>query len=104
MKIKVIPEGREGVYIPDKESLKAWIREKGWEEIHNFIPTSGMFVGADHSTESVLEDIDTAERVALVLENAGSMNLGHALSIIKNNKLEVYNIGKITSEDLEIEN
>lgn len=61
-----------------------------------------MFIGADHSVESVLEDIDKAERVALVTGKQAGTNIGHELAIIFNNKLEVYDIGKITPEDLEV--
>jgi len=102
MKIKVTPEGREDIYIPDNESLKEWIKFKGFKQIHNFIPGGMMFIGADHSVESVLEDIDNAERVALVTGKHSGQNIGHELAIIRNNKLEVYDIGKITKDDLEI--
>lgn len=102
LKIKVKPEGREDIYIPEKESLKAWIKSKGFKQIHNFIPGGMMFIGADHSVESVLEDIDKGERVALVTGQHSGANIGHELAIIYNNKLEVYDIGKITKEDIEL--
>ena len=103
MKIKVKPERREATYIPDKDSLKLWIKDKGFKEIHNFVnPGSGMFIGADHDVESVLDDITEADRIGLVLEEAGSMNMGHALSIIKNNHLDVFDIGELTKDDLDI--
>lgn len=103
MKVKVTKEGRDGIYLPDKESLKAWIKEQNFEEIHNFIPSSMMMLGADHSVESVLKDIDEADRLAVLTGDAQSNNLGHALSIIKGEKMEMYDIGKVTEEDLEIE-
>ena len=103
MKIKVKPEGRKGIYIPDKDSLKEWIIDKGFKEIHNFVnPGSGMFIGADHDVKSVLDDITEADRIGLVLDEAGSMNMGHALSIIKDNHLDVFDIGKITEDDLDV--
>lgn len=102
MKIKVTKEGRDGIYLPDKESLKAWIEAQGFEEIHNFIPSSSLMLGADHSVESVLKDIDTADRLAILTGDAQSNNLGHALSLIENEKMEMYDIGKVTEEDLQI--
>lgn len=101
MKIKVKPEGRENIYIPEAESLKAWIKSKKFKQIHNFIPGGFMIIGADHDVKGVLQDIDNAERLALTL---GGQNMGHELAIITDNKLEVYDIGKLTLEDLEIEN
>jgi hypothetical protein len=102
MRIKVKPEGRKGIYLPDKESLKSWIKAKKFKQIHNFIPGSSMFIGADHDVKSVLKDIDSAQRIGILTEEANSMNMGHALSIITNEKLELYDIGEIAEKDLEI--
>jgi hypothetical protein len=101
-KIRVTPEGREGVWNAEKESLKAFIRATGWEAIHNFTPTGFAMIGADHDVESVLEDIDRAERLGILTDGQERTNLGHALAIIINNRLECFDIGKITRDDLEI--
>jgi hypothetical protein len=101
MKLKVKPEGRENIYIPtDKENLKKFIKSRKLETIHNFIPSGMMMIGADHDVKSVLKDIDRAERMAVFTDH--SANMGHSLSIIFNNKLECYDIGKLSKEDLEI--
>lgn len=100
MKIKVTEEGRKGIYIPEKESLKKFILEKGYQLIHNFIPTGMMMLGADHDVNSVLEDIDLADRLAIFTDP--SANMGHSLALITQEKLECYDIGKITSEDIQI--
>lgn len=98
MKIKVTPEGRKGIYIPEKESLKAWIRFKKFKQIHNFIPSGMMMIGADHDVKSVLEDIDRADRLAVFTDPHA--NMGHSLALIYQNKLECYDIGKITEDDV----
>lgn len=98
--IQVTPEGREGIFIPDKESLKAWIKSNNFKEIHNFIPSGMFIIGADHEVDSVLDDIDRAERIAILTK--GHENMGHALSIITNGELECYDIGVITEKDLAI--
>lgn len=109
MKIKCKPEGREDVYIvEDRESLKAWIKSKNFKAIHNFVnPGMGMFIGADHNVESVLQDIDNADRIGLCTGVNSAGQMGHELSLIMGNekvgfKLEVYDVGKITKDDLEI--
>ena len=98
-KIEVKPEGRKDIWIPTKNSLKKFIKAKKLEFIHNFIPSGMMMLGADHDVKSVLEDIDRADRLAIFTDvNA---NMGHSLTIIYKEKLECYDIGKITKEDLE---
>jgi hypothetical protein len=101
-KLEVKKEGREGVYLVEKETLKKWILAKKFKQIHNFISSGGMVLGADHDVKSVLKDIDNAERLGILDEERAGQNMGHSLSIIKNEKLECYDIGKITSEDLII--
>ena len=98
-KLKVTPEGRKNIYIPEKESLKKFIKSRKLKIIHNFIPSGFMMLGADHSQKSVLADIDRAERLAIF---TNSSNMGHALSLIYKNKLECYDIGKIKESELEI--
>jgi hypothetical protein len=99
MKIKVKPEGRPNVWLPDRKSLKDFIVSRNFVEIHNFIPTGSMFIGANHSVKSVLQDIDDAERLAVFTDDS---NMKHALAIIRAEKLEIYDIGKIKKSDLII--
>jgi len=100
IKLKVTPEGREDIWIPEKQSLKAFIESRKLKDIHNFIPSGMMMLGADHDVKSVLADIDRAERLAVFTDPHA--NMGHSLALIYKNKLEVYDIGKITIEELEI--
>jgi hypothetical protein len=102
MKIAVTPEGREGVWLADKESVKDFIREKGWSHLHNYKPTGNLMIGADHEVADVLEDIDRAERLAILTGASARGNMGHALALIIQNRLECFDIGKITPEDLEV--
>lgn len=103
MKIKVKPEGRDDIYIPEKESLKEWILYKKFDHIHNFIPTGFAFLGADHEVKSVLKDIDDANSLAILIGAAFKHNMKHALSIIEKDKMEMYDIGEVTLKDLAIE-
>ena len=106
--IAVTPEGREGVWLADRDSLKSWITEQGFEHIHNFVASGPLVIGADHSPESVLDDIDQADGVAILTGDAAKGNLGHALAIIAPpshglpQRLEMYDIGKITEADLSL--
>ena len=102
MKLKVKPEGRENIFLVSKGDITDWLKSKKLKHIHNYIPSSLMVLGADHEIKSVLEDIKTAERIAILIGEAQSNNLGHALAIIRNNKLYMFDIGKITLRDLKI--
>lgn len=100
MKIKVKAEGRPDVWlVEDKASLKAFIKGKKLKTIHNFVQSGPMVIGADHSVKSVLEDIDAAERMAVFTDP--NANMGHALAIA-DVKLEMYDIGPVTLDDLDI--
>jgi len=99
-KLTVMNEGRDGIYIPTKESLKDFIKSRNLKQIHNFVGGGMMIIGADHEVESVLEDVDRAERLAIFTDK--NANMGHSLALIYQNKLECYDIGKITKEELEI--
>lgn len=98
VKIQVSPEGRPDMLIPKKKSLKAFIKAKKLKRIHNFKPTGRMMVGADHDVESVLEDIERAERLAIFTD--ASANMGHSLAVIYKNELSCFDIGKLTEADL----
>lgn len=102
MKINVKPEGRLGVYIPEKESLIKWVKEQKFEAIHNMIPNGGMAIGADHDPESVVNDIKNADRLGILTGSAAYVNFGHSLAIIRSEKLEMYDIGRITDDMLEV--
>jgi len=104
-KIKVTKEGRENIYIPEKESLKAFIKGLSVEEIHIFIQSGDIFdilIGADLETKSVLEEIDEADNIAILTGERQKHNFGHALSIIKGDDLRMFDIGEITEKDLII--
>jgi hypothetical protein len=102
-RITVEPEGREGIWLADRESLKAYIQAQSFDAIHNFTGGGAMVIGADHSVESVLADIDAATRVAVLTGESARGNLGHALALImppndlRPERLEMYDIGTITA-------
>ena len=100
MKLKVTKEGRDGIFLPEKKSLIAFIKNRKLKQIHNFIPSGAMILGADHDVKSVLGDIKRAERLAVFTDETA--NMGHSLALIYKNKLECYDIGKIAEKDLEI--
>lgn len=106
MKIKVMPEGRDGIYIPVKVSLLDWVKENCGETIHCFIPSQIGVIGADWRKEDVLEEIDKSERLGILAGDAFGNNLKHALSVIvktdRGEELRMFDIGDV-EEDLEID-
>lgn len=101
MKINVKPEGREGVWIPNKDSLVDFLINYPDDEIHHYF-AGRIMIGADHTKESVVDDVKEADRLAILTGDALSSNLRHALSVITNNKLSMFDIGEIKESDLNV--
>lgn len=103
MKIKVKPEGREGVWIADKDSVVGFLMNLEGKEVHNFLPSAGAMLGCDLSKNEAVKQVKGAERVAVLTGDAKRGNIGHALSVIINNSLSMFDIGDITEKDLIVE-
>lgn len=94
MSVRVTPEGRDGVWVPDLDDLVSWL-SVGDEPVHCFIDTPVAFLGADWEREAVVADVQAAERVALLTGDAKRQNLGHALAVIRDDKLRMFDIGDV---------
>lgn len=101
MRIEVTPEGRDGVWIPNKDSLVKFLENYNDKFIHSFI-TGPVMMGVDRSTESVIKDVGSADRLAILTGESFKGNMRHSLSVIKNKELEIFDIGEITENDLNI--
>ena len=99
-KIKAKAEGRDNIWIPEKTTLKEFIKSRKLEQIHNFIPSGMMILGADHDVDSVLADIDRADRLAIFTDETA--NMGHSLALIYKERLECYDIGEIKKDDITL--
>ena len=101
-KLKVTPEGREGVYLCEKADIIQWLNENSFELIHNFI-AGQILLGCDWELESVIEEINNSQRIGVLTGDAQRGNMRHALLVISGNKLYMFDIGEIKEEDLEID-
>lgn len=103
-KIKVKPEGRQGVWLVSKKEISSFVKKLPFDKIHNYPGNnSHLLIGADHLKEFVLKDIKNADRIAILTGKAKSQNVGHSLAVIINERLEMFDIGEITEKDLHIE-
>lgn len=102
MKIKVKPEGREQMWVPEKDSLTDFIYKYNSEIIHSIRQSGYMIIGADWSKGDLLQLISKAERFALLEGDKRNHNMGHSLAIIEDNKLIIFDIGEITKDQLEV--
>lgn len=102
-RVKVTREGRDGVWLVGKGDLKAFLKDRGLETVHNFRGGGSLTIGADHDIESVIGDIDRADRLALLTGRSKAGNMGHALALVIGNSLEMFDIGDLTEDDLEIQ-
>ena len=101
-KIKVKPEGREDVWLIEKEEAIKLIRKFPAKEIHNFIATRNLPIGCNWKKSSVIKTIKQAESIGILTGMKRRNNLNHSLSVIKDNKLYMFNIGEITTDDLDV--
>ena len=103
-KIKVKPEGRKDIWLPEKKSLKKFIKGRKLDNIHNIIVFENYVLGCDCNIKKVLKNIDNAERIAIFTDY--TMNIGHSLALINNNELQIlcYDIEEISESDLEVTN
>jgi hypothetical protein len=101
-KINVVSEGREGVWLPGRESLMEWILSKGIEWIHCMLPSNPLLISADWDVGDVLRAIQEADRVALLTGDSLTQNFRHGLSVITDDQLYMFDIGRLTENDLEI--
>jgi hypothetical protein len=98
-KIKVLLEGRENIFIPDKQSLIDFIKAKKLKYVHKMEEACFAFLGCDYSKEEVIQAIFECDRVALLFIDDPIVN--HSLRIIKNNEMKAFDV-PINIKDLEI--
>ena len=103
MKIKVTPEGRDGVWLPEKEGLIDFLTGYDSEYIHNFIQGGNVFLGCDWEKQMVIDRVRSADRLAVLTGNSLMRNMRHALSVISGNKLYMFDIGELSEAGLTIE-
>ena len=102
-RIKVKPEGRKGVYTCEKSDIIEWLKKSEMDMIHNYSGVNGvMLLGADWSKLQVIEQVSNSDRIGILTGNALIGNLRHGLSVITGMTLEMFDIGEITEDDLEI--
>ena len=102
MRIKVTPEGRKGVWLADQDSVVEFLENLKLSKIHSFI-TGPMMFGADCKKEFAIDAVKKSDKLAVLTGSALQNNMRHALSVITNNKLEMFDIGEIREDDLIVE-
>lgn len=106
-RMKVLPEGREGVWTVEKDEVLKFLDAYTEEEIHNFLPSGHILLGCDWTKESVIETVKKANRIAILTGDAQNGNARHALSVIgphndEPERLLIFDIGPIEEKHLEI--
>lgn len=100
-KIKVKQEGRENVYTCEKKDIIEWFEQSDLDMIHNYLP-GPIMLGADWAKSQVIEEINKSQRIGILTGSALAGNMRHSLSVIVGNELKMFDIGEITSDDLDI--
>jgi len=94
MIINVKPEGREDVYLVEKEDIIKYIENLEQEHIHNYNWNGwSMLIWADWGKEWVIENINNSDKVAILLWKAKANNMWHSLAVVNNTLwLEIFDI------------
>jgi hypothetical protein len=100
-KIKVSLEGRNNIFIPEKESLVDFIKKEKATTFHGMEKTSFGFLGCDYNKEQVIQFIDNCDRVALLFIKDNIVD--HPLRIIKGKEMKAFDI-PVTPKNLQINN
>jgi len=101
-KIKVTPEGRNGVWIIDKKEAVKIINSQKDEMIHNIISAEIGVIGADWSKKSAIKIIKKSAKLAITTGESLNKNFRHSLAVVANDTLYLFDIGEITEENLEV--
>jgi hypothetical protein len=98
MKIKVKRSITEGVFLVDKKEITKYIKDSDLKSLHVINPNSSLFTNYDCTVENALKKIDEADSLAIVTGRAAENNLGHSLSVVKNDDLFLFNIGDVAEK------
>lgn len=101
LKIPVKKEGREGIYLVEKDEIIDFIVKRVKGRIHCFIGDSPMMIGADWDKTEVKKFIrKEAKQIAIMTEPNFTMK--HQLVCLTDNKRYSFDIGEIELKDLEV--
>lgn len=100
MKIKVLPEGREGIYLVTKEEAIEFVEGLDQDEIHCHLGHIGVLVGADWPKTDVTKLLNDPGRAAILVGNV--MHFDHQLVVLSMNDRYAFDVGQITEDDLEV--
>jgi hypothetical protein len=101
MKIQVKPEGREGVFLVEREEALKFVTSLEQEKIHNFLGSDFMQFGCNWEKSKVLDFLrDTATSIAILIEP--NLTIGHHLVGLTETKRYGFDVGKLGLDDLEV--
>ena len=80
------------IFITKKEDIISYVKARKQKYIHCIIPSGGIMLWADWSTESLVEHLDNADRMSILIGNAKSNNRGHSLAVITDGTLYIFDI------------
>ena len=99
--MKVKRSFTEGVLLVEKKEITNYIKDSDLKSIHVINPYSSIAASYDYTIENALEKINDSDSLAILTGKASSNNLEHNLSVVKNDKLLIFNIGNV-EKDLDI--
>lgn len=97
-RVKVIPEGREGIYIVEPQEICGHIESANVETIHGFRGDWPVLVGADWPKQAVIKFLREADKVAFVFPH----QVAHAISAVRGYDRVLFDVGEVDESLMEV--
>lgn len=98
-KVKVTPEGREGLYLVSPDEIIAHLEKADFEQVHTFRGDWPLLIGADWEKDSVIEFLKTADKIAFTFPH----QVLHALVGVAGENRVLFDIGEIDESLMDIQ-
>ena len=90
-KVKVIPEGRKGIYLVESEEICGHIEQANVERIHSFRGDMPVLIGADWDKADVIDFLKGCDTIAFVFPHQAL----HAIAAIKGYDRVLFDVGEV---------
>lgn len=97
-KIKVKPEGREGIYLVEPDEICRFVELLPDDQFHAFKGDWPVMIGADWEKESVLEYLRKCDTIGIIIPP----QVAHSISAINGMDRTLFDVSEITEEQLDI--
>lgn len=102
-KLKVKPEGRTNIFLVEHDEIIRYIATRDTTQFHCYEDVQrGPLLGCYYQLSETADTIHNADRIAITTGDIYLQNMSHALSVIVDETLYLFDIGMFNGDNLEI--